>query len=633
MNDNTFNILNYNEIKEKVKEYCVSELGEKLIDEIKPSYNLKNVKYVLTETSEARNLIDNSYNIPLKGISDISNVLDKLDKDMTLDISDLIKVVEFLRGCKNVKRFFEHKENYAPNLVSYSINITSMTEIEDEINSILKGNNIDSNATKELKRIRRHIDICEEKIKDRLEKFVKSSINKQYLQDAMVVQRNGRFVVPIKSSYKNKVDGTIVDHSSTGTTIFIEPTSVSKHTSELEVLKIEEEVEVYKILSILTGLIYDRIFEFRMNVDVISKYDMIFAKAKYSASNKGIEPKLNSSGRIKIINGVHPLIENFEPLNFNITKDYRALLITGPNAGGKTVVLKTVGILTLMTLSGFHINANIDTEISVFENLFVDIGDNQSIENSLSTFSAHMKNLSYILSKSNKSTLVLLDEIGSGTEPNEGAGLGIAILEELYQKGVIILATTHYGEIKSYSEQHPDFENAAMEYKDDTLEPLYKLKIGTFGDSNAFYIAKKMGISKNVREKALRYVSTKEYDINLIDSSKILKEQDINVNKTSDDDFAVGDRVELTEFNKIGLIYHEKISATNMIKVFVDDEVIEVHKKRLKVTGKAKDLYPSDYDLDSLFTSFKDRKLARDIERGSKKALKKIEKDRRNSRE
>ncbi len=627
MNEKTLNTLNYYNVKEIIKNHCVSGLGKELIDKINPSYDLGLVQHWLNETSEAKNLLDNGYSVPLKGISDITALVVKVEKDGTLEVEDLIKITDFLRGCKTVKRFFENKEGYAKTLCSYSLNITEMSEVEEEINRAIKGTSIDSNATKELKHIRRHIDVCEGKIKEKLEKFLKSSENKECLQDAIIVQRNGKFAIPIKAMYKNKIQGTIVDASSTGSTIFIEPNSVSKHTAELEVLRIEEQVEIYKILSTLTALVHSRLYDLNMNVDVIAKYDMIFAKAKYSVNHGCIMPKLNKNGVVNIVNGVHPLVENFKPLNFNIGKDYRALIITGPNAGGKTVVLKTVGLLTLMTLSGFHIKAEIGTEISIFQNLFVDIGDNQSIENSLSTFSSHMQNLSSVIAKSNKYTLVLLDEIGSGTEPNEGAGLGIAILEELYKKGVILLATTHYGEIKQFSEQHPDFENACMEYKQDTLEPLYKLHIGKSGNSNAFYIASKMGIPEHVRNKAKEYIKTKNYDLTVLDESKKLKvPEQIEDSDEKFENFEIGDSVKLIDLGKRGIVY-EKRDNSNNVKVFVEDEVVKVFAKRLQIETKATELYPEGYDLSTLFTSYKERKLQHDIERGSKKALKKLSKE------
>ncbi len=632
MNEKTLNTLNYNEIKELVKTYCVSNLGKELIDKITPSYNLKQLNHWLNETSEARNLIDNGYNISLKGISDINYIVDKLEKGMTLEIDDLLHTTDFLRGCNHIKRFFDGKEDYAKNLTAYSMNITLLSEVEEEINYTIKGSDINTEATKELKKIRRHMEICEGKIKEKLEKFINNSTNKKYIQDSIILQRNNKYVVPVKAMYKNKVEGVAVDVSGKGSTVFIEPSSVAKHSSELEVLKVEEQVEIFKILALLTEKVYEHIYELKMNIDVIAKYDMIFAKGKYSAYIGGVKPALNQSGVLNIKNGVHPLIENFQPLNFNIATDYRGLLITGPNAGGKTVVLKTVGLLTLMTMSGFHIKASKDTEISVFQNIFVDIGDNQSIENSLSTFSSHMNNLSDILKNSNKQTLVLLDEIGSGTEPTEGAGLAISILEHLYKKGVIVLATTHYGEVKTFAEEHIDFEIGAMDFEKDTLEPLYKLRIGKAGNSNAFYIAQKMGIPLDVREKALRYIKTKDYDTKtLVDESKVIKYERYNSNYNKYENleqFTIGDKVKINQSGDVGIIY-KTIDNYGNVKIFIEDsrEIVSEHSKMVTLLVKAKDLYPDDYDINTLFIDFKTRKLEKDIQRGSKKALKKIAKD------
>lgn len=628
MNNDTLNTLGYFEIKEEIKKYCVSGLGKTLIDKVEPSFDYGLVEHWLKETNEGKTLIENSYNVPLKAITDVSKLVTKLEKDATLDIVDFIQITDFLRGCKNIKGFFENKEFYAKNLCAYSVNITEMPEVEEEINNAIKGSGIDTNATKELKKIRRHIDICESKIKEKLEKFLRNANNKEFLQDSIIVQKNGKLTVPIKVMYKNKVQGNVIEISSKGNTAFIEPNTINKYSGELEVLKIEEQCEIYKILSTLTELIYNRLYDFKTNIDIIAKYDMIFAKAKYSVNNNCIKPKINRNGVIKLVNATHPLINNFEPLNFSVGNRYRALIITGPNAGGKTVVLKTVGLLTLMALSGFHIKADKNSEIAMFQNIFVDIGDNQSIENSLSTFSAHMKNLSNILKKSNKYTLCLLDEIGSGTEPNEGAGLGIAILEKLYKNGVILLATTHYGEIKSYSEQHSDFENACMEYENKTLKPLYKLHIGKSGISNALYIAEKMGIPLDVRVIAKEYIKTKTYNLDKIKEHKF-------VNKLSNEEiteknnkiiFNKGDKVKLLDENKVGIIYGSSIDK-NIIQVFVDDEVLDIFYKRLKIIALAEELYPYGYDLDTLFISYKERKLNHDIERGSKKALKKLSKE------
>lgn len=625
MNKETLEKLHYYELKEIVKGYCVSGLGKILIDKLEPSNNIKVVKQRLNETSEGRALIDASYHMPLEGIFNILPLIDKIEKGSSLEAADLTMMSNFLRGCRKVKVFIKDKEGYAPTLSAYGENISDLSYIEDEINISIRGSMVDSNASKELKKIRRHIDLCEGKIKDRLDKFLKSNENKEYIQEFFISQRNGKYTIPIKIAYKNQVQGTIIEASSRGTTVFMEPNVISKYTSELSVLKAEEAVEEYKILAALTDLIFERIRDLKMNIDVISEYDMILAKAKYSKEIDGIMPKLNDYGYIKIIKARYPLIKNSVPLDFEIGENYRGLIITGPNAGGKTVVLKTIGLLTLAIQSGFHIAAEEGTEISVFNNVFVDIGDNQSVENALSTFSSHVKNLAEIIRKSTKSTLLLFDEIGSGTEPNEGSALAIAILEELYHKGCIIVATTHYGEIKNFSKEHPDFENAAMEFEKDSLEPLYKLSIGKVGDSNALYISKKMGIYDSIIHKAREYINNKNYNYDLIKDSKVLKSKEAKEDENLYE-YSVGDKVILLENNESAIIYKERDKLNNVI-VLYNKEFVEVNYKRIKLEIMASELYPEGYDLNQLFVSYKERKLERDIERGSKKALKKIRKD------
>ena len=626
MNNKTMEKLNYTKLKELVKSYCVSSLGKELIDKLKPSLDIKQVNRRLEETSEGRRLLDASYHIPLEGVFNINPLIEKMDKGGVLEPSELVTIGDFLRGCRKIKNFIKDKEGYAETLSAYGENITSLEFIEDEINISIKGSIVDSGASKELKKIRNRIDICEGKIKERLEKFIKNPSNKEALQEFFVSERNGKFTVPIKASYKNRVDGTIIETSSKGNTVFIEPNVVSKYSSELISLKAEESIEEYKILAEITEMIYGKLKEIKINIEVIAEYDMIMAKAKYSKEIGGIKPKLNEVQYIKIVNGIYPLIKNPVPLNFEIGKSYRSLIITGPNAGGKTVVLKTVGLLTLAVQSGFHIEADEGTEIAIFNKIFVDIGDDQSIENALSTFSSHVKNLSEIIKESNKNTLLLFDEIGSGTEPNEGAALAISILEELYKKGCITIASTHYGEIKNFSNNHPDFENAAMEFKLDTLEPLYKLHIGKSGDSNALYIAKKMGISNKIIERTKRYIEDKEYNYDLVEESKISKDKTYINSKEKLYEYKQGDKVTLLDNNESGIVYKERDRDNNLI-VMVNKEFIKVNYKRIKLEIRAKELYPEGYDMNQLFVSFKERKLEKDIERGSKKALKKIRKD------
>ena len=631
MNNNTFEKLQYENLKEIIKSYCSSGLGKAIIDNIKPSDNLKVIERKLSETSEGVSILDILGHIPLYGVSNIKETIISIEKGITADTRELIDISNFLRGCKKLKNVMKDKEDYAPMLHSYSLSISELSDIEDEIERAISGVKVSENASKELRKIRKHIDICEEKIQERLKKFLSSATNKEYIQEFFVSLRNGRFTIPIKASYKNHVDGTIIEISSKGSTVFIEPKVIAKYMGEFNNLKIEESIEEFRILAELNNIVYEKIKEIKLNIEAVAQFDMIFAKAKYSKSIGGVKPKINNYGYTNIIRGKHPLLEgNIVPLNFKIGNDYRSMIITGPNAGGKTIVLKTVGILTLAVQSGFHIAADKDTEIAIFKNVFVDIGDNQSIENSLSTFSSHMKNLSDIVNNTDNKTLILCDEIGSGTEPNEGAGIAIAILEEFYKKGAITVATTHYGEIKRFSENHSDFENAAMLFEKETLSPLYKLLIGKSGHSNALWISKKMGISEKLLSRAKSYIDNKDYSYELIRESKVIKkiseetlvreEEKLNVR------FTVGDRVNLLDYKGFGIIYKPENEFNNIV-VFYEGEFKEINKARVEIILTAKELYPKDYDMESIFVSYKERKLDHDIGRGSKKALKQIQKE------
>ncbi len=634
MNLETFEKLQLDEVKELVKTCCVSSLGKNLIDKLNPSGNYSVVKTRLNENKEARKVLENSNHIPLEGLFNINPVIDKVEKGMILDPNELVSVEDFLRGCRKIKSFMIDKEFYSPTLSSYSLNITECEDIEEEIKFCIKNNKVSTEASKELKKIRRSINITEDRIKEKLNKFLTSSTNKKYIQEFIISKRDDRFVIPIKASYKNEVDGAILDTSSKGSTVFLEPSSVSRHSVELITLKSEEAVEEYKILSYLTEMIYDKIQNIKLNMEVVSQYDMIFAKAKFSQSTKSITPKINNQGYIKIIKGKHPLLKgNIVPLDFEVGNDYRSLIITGPNAGGKTITLKTVGLLTLMVQCGFDIPANEDSHISIFDKIFVDIGDNQSIENALSTFSSHIKNIANFMKESNKNTLVLFDEIGSGTDPNEGASLAIAILEEFYQMGCTVIASTHYEEIKRFANEHPHFENAGMMFDKETLEPLYKLMIGKSEDSNALFISKKMGIKDKVLQKAKAYMNDKNYDFTLVKENKIssVTIEDKKEVLKEIPNFEVGDKVELLDYEDFAIVY-KPMDKFNNIEVLYKDEFVKVNARRMNLKFKVKDLYPEGYDLNSLFVSYEKRKLDRDIERGSKKTLKKIQKEIRNNR-
>ncbi|MEK4198469.1 endonuclease MutS2 [Cytobacillus sp. FSL K6-0265] len=629
MNNMTFEKLQYHELKQIVQSYCVSGLGKRLIDKQEPSTNIQVVNNRLQETTEARAIIDAEGHIPFVGITNIESIIDSLEKGIILQPSDLVSLSDFLRGCRKIKQFMQSKEFFAPTLASYAQSMSEMKTIEEEINFTIKGSRIDSSASRELKRIRFKKEATEEKISERLNKFLNNSTNKKYIQEFFISKKDDRYTIPIKASYKGQVPGAVIEVSSTGATVFIEPQTISKLSAELASLKADEEMEEYQILATLSGIIVAELQKLKVNMELISQYDMVFAKAKYSKQIAGIQPIVNDHGYIKIVNGKHPLLpKDAVPLQFEIGKEYRSLIITGPNAGGKTIVLKTIGLLTLATMLGLHIAAEQGTEIAIFEHIFVDIGDNQSIENALSTFSSHMKNLSEIMSASNHRTLLLFDEIGSGTEPNEGAALAIAILEEFYHMGCLTIATTHYGEIKRYSELHSDFMNAAMQFDQETLSPLYQLVIGESGDSNALWISRKMNIKESVLKRAEAYMENKDYQLKQVNPDKIRQPKLRSEAITAKYDYKKGDRVKLLDHNDFAIIYKEMDQFYNVV-VYYKGEMIEVNVKRITLNLPAHELYPEGYDLETLFTDFATRKMEHDINRGSKKALRKIQKEMR----
>ena len=628
MNLTTIEKIQFNQVKEQIERHCVSSLGKKRFKKLQLNAKPVVVTTRYNETEEARALLDAKLTMPFMGLSSIDVFMEQLEKGLLLEASSLIDVADFLRSGRMIRRFMEKHESLAPTLTMYARSISEFTEIEDEIYFSIKNGQVADEASKELRRIRRLIAEKESKIEERLSKFLKNKDNQKQIQEFFVSKKNERFTIPIKAAYKNQVAGTIIETSSKGTTVFIEPTAVTKLNDELAILKVEESTEIYQILATLSGLILENLVPIQLNLETIAEYDMIFARGKYSRLIQGVTPKLNQRGYIHLVNAVHPLIEaNAVPLNFTVGEDYRGLIITGPNAGGKTVVLKTVGLLALMTLLGIQLPADEGTEMGLFEGIFVDIGDSQSLENALSTFSSHIQNIADIMQVAPRNSLVLFDEIGSGTEPNEGAALAIAILEEFYQRGNIVVATTHYGEIKRYSEIHPDFINAAMAFNQATLTPLYQLLMGESGESNALWIAKKMNLKEHVIQQAQRYMEDKDYS---------LTKASIPKNKTMIDSqteraesvslLKKGDRVLLLDYNENGLVFEDN-PLRETVTVFYRNDYHEVVPKRLKLEVLATDLYPPDYDLSTLFTSYTERKLDHDINRGSKKALKKIHRE------
>lgn len=624
MNENTFNTLEYGQLVAQIERHCISAFGRERLAAQRPVMNIKTVEKRLAETTEARRILDANSHVPFIGVSAMEPVIMKLEKEMMLDADELTIVAEFLRGSRKLRRFMEEQAFFAPLLSSYAAGMSEHRGIEEAITSSIQSGRIVTEASKELKRIRKQLAILEARIDERLQKFIRNPHHKEMLQETYVTKKNDRFTVPIKASYKSKVAGAIIDMSSRGTTLFVEPDTVSKQTDEWMITRTEEQVEEYQILATLTGSVFDVLPSLRSNIDLIAHYDLVIAKGKHSQRTNGVAPRINDEGRVHLKRAVHPLLENGVPLDLTLGESYRGLVITGPNAGGKTVVMKTVGLLTLAVMSGFHIQADPDSEIALFEKVFVDMGDQQSIGQALSTFSGHMQNVSNIVRQMNQRTLLLFDELGSGTEPNEGAALAIAILEACYKRGALTIVSTHYGEIKDYSERHPEMMNAAMQFDPETLEPKYRLLIGQSGESNALFIARRMKLPDSVLKAADSYMRDKEYDFSPVDPRYLPQLKVEKMEKLTE--FKKGDRVRLLETGEVGLVRQE-IDRQQRVEVYLDGKSESVSARRLVREARAEDLYPAGYDIDSLFTTYRERKDAHDFARGSKKALRRVEKE------
>jgi len=515
MNDKTLRILEYDKIINKLVNLAASELGKEMAAKAVPQRDFDKIKRLLKETSDGVGYIVRKGSPPLSGLHDIRGALKRAGIGGVLNPGELLKVADVLYACRNLKNYAsEDNTSEGENVVRELIScLNTNKRLEDNIkNAIISEEEISDDATPELFSIRRKIREQQNAIKDKLNEIVKSSKYQKYMQEALVTMRGDRYVIPVKQEFRNEVPGLVHDMSASGATIFIEPMAIVEANNSIKQLKVKEQLEIERILAELTAQVKDMADALEANVSLLAKLDFIFAKAKLSVDYNCVCPELNNEKRIIIKRGRHPLLEKSKvvPIDLWIGEDFNTLVITGPNTGGKTVTLKTVGLFTLMTQAGLHIPASDGTEMAVFKNVFADIGDEQSIEQSLSTFSSHMKNIINILHKADENSLVLFDELGAGTDPTEGAALAMAILENLKQRDAITLATTHYSEIKAYAVSTKGVENACCEFDVETLKPTYKLLIGVPGKSNAFAISQKLGLSKQIINRAKEFLSQED---------------------------------------------------------------------------------------------------------------------------
>ena len=516
MNSKVLKTLEYEKIIEHLVSFAGSVPGKELCQKLLPSADIEEIRTMQQETSLALSMIFQKGSVSFSGITDIRGSLKRLEVGSILNPKEILQICRLLEVCNRVKAY-SRKANTEeePNALDIMFDdLQPLTPVASEIRRcILSEDEISDDASSTLKSIRRSMGQINDKVHVQLASMVNGFL-RTYLQDAVVTMRNGRYCLPVKSEYRGQIPGMIHDQSSTGSTIFVEPMAVMQLNNQLRELEIQEEKEIEVILANLSSLAaeYSEILD--TDLMLLTKLDFIFARAQLSKSYNGSEPIFNEHGIVNIKQGRHPLLDkkSVMPIDIRIGKDFELLIITGPNTGGKTVSLKTVGLFTLMGQAGLHIPAFDKSELAVFTEVFADIGDEQSIEQSLSTFSAHMTNIVSILEKADEHSLVLFDELCSGTDPTEGAALAISILSSLHRRGIRVLATTHYSELKVFALTTAGVENGCCEFNVETLRPTYRLLIGVPGKSNAFAISSKLGLSDDIIEEAKTHLSDQDED-------------------------------------------------------------------------------------------------------------------------
>lgn len=606
--DNNLKKLEFNKILEILKSYCITNIGKTLALTLLPSNNVQKVKNILKETEEAVNLTYRNSYPNFYEFEDITISIKDLEAGASLSIHSILNLNKLFKMAYEFKNYFYtdfiDSDEFSV-LNQFFDSLYSNKTILDEIQkSIIDDYTIADDASDNLKNIRRKERSLEQNIHDKLSSMLHSPKFSKYLQDAIITRRNDRYVIPVKEEYRSQVKGFVHDVSNAGSTLFIEPVSIFEMNNEINQLKAQEEIEIEKILQKLSSLFMPYTEELKQDSKVIGKLDFIFAKARYSRDINGITPKINDNKEINLINARHPLIDpdKVVPISLSLGNSFSTLLITGPNTGGKTVTIKTVGLLCSMACSGLNIPAKENSSIYVFDKIFADIGDDQSITNSLSTFSSHMVNIVSIINNASNNSLVLVDELGSGTDPIEGANLAISILEHLYNIGSLTIATTHYPELKNYALTTKGFENASVEFDVNTLKPTYKLLVGIPGKSNAFAISQNLGLPANIIEKAKSMMTTQQINIedllkNIYDQkSKIEQEKvdiDTKLENISNLEKSLTHDNEKLKAEELNIINNAKIKARNIL-LDAKEEANDIIKEMTSISKSSNNLKNAD---------------------------------------
>ena len=659
-------ILEFDKIKEVWLSHTMTEHAKARIREMVPYLSEMELIAALRETTESKQLIEKCGNPPLVSLGGMDDVLLVVSKDDCLSAVQLEIVKAALVAVRRLKDYLERGKAYDISLAYYAENLDSLDELRREIEQAIWNEQVADNASARLQEVRRDIQNCEDKMREKAEQIMRS--NKECMSDSFSTIRNGRVCIPVKKEYKFKIPGIVIDKSATGNTLFIEPVASAKYYEELQQLRIEEEDEVRRILYTLTGLVELYQEALRQDIQTLEKLDFAFSKGKLSLDYEGTAPDIIQERAIRLKDARHPLLEKSScvPLQFTIGGDIRGIVITGPNTGGKTVAIKTVALCAMMAQCGLHVPAK-TAEVCMFSNILCDIGDGQNLSENLSTFSAHITNVLDILKRVNPESLVIMDELGSGTDPQEGMGIAVAILEELKKSGALYLVTTHYPEIKSYAEREEGVINARMTFDPENFKPLYRMVIGEAGESCALHIAKRLGMPAHMLRRAAVAAYGVQEDTPVIEKgtekecTKTEQERDGRstqkkcksasecaqrtmpqelkklldsceaeqmeqkksyprlkkqkpVKQRKQIPFKRGDSVMVYPEEKIGIVFKEA-NEKGVLRVQLPSKKIWINHKRVKLMVPAKELYPENYDFSIIFDTVEVRKLRHDMER------------------
>ncbi|MCR5608833.1 MAG: DNA mismatch repair protein MutS [Lachnospiraceae bacterium] len=616
--------IEFDKIKELWLDTAVTDWAKERIKEVYIYTSESELRKELNDTTNARIMIEKLGTPPLQNITEIREVLVAAKKGECLTPYQLERVETALVAVKRFKDYLARGKDYQNSLAYYEENLNDVPFLRQEINGSIRNGMVDDCASKELSHIRKQIMKCEDDMKQKAEKILRA--NKECMADNYCTLRNGRICLPVKKDYKFKISGSIIDKSSSGGTLFIEPAGVAQYYEELQLLRISEENEVYRILYTLSACVMEAYDEINENLIMIEKLDFIFSKGKLSIDMDAVLPSINTERRIMFKDARHPLMDKniAVPLQFEIGGDVRGIVITGPNTGGKTVAIKTVMLNCIMAQCGLHVTSR-EADICMNNAYLCDIGDGQNISENLSTFSAHITNVLQVLSEADKESFVIMDELGSGTDPTEGMGIAIAILEELRKSNSIFLVTTHYPEVKEYAEKTEGIINARMKFDKETLSPTYQMVIGEAGESCAFYIADRLGMPESMLKVAISASygeeAVKNYSFHnagkTVTKKSTRKISKVNKKKNNTElstKYSIGDSVMIYPDKKIGIVC-EPVNEKGVLRVQLPNKKIWINHKRVKLHVAADKLYPEDYDFSIVFDSVENRKKRHDMQR------------------